>query len=193
MQITKRNFSFENWCFEQHQKVNQLYDKYLPYEFHLRMVKNVGNMPEFKTVIDYVIKTEHITLEELNAGLVGHDLIEDCHHINHSDIFLTLSKYPNSNLRAGIVADMIFGCSNSTGKTSEERHDNAFYERVKNHPGSRFVKICDRIANVQYGLMMKSSMTIKYKTKNERFKNNLYKEEYKVMFDYLDDLFVQVK
>jgi hypothetical protein len=28
-----------DWCIEQHRKTNHFYDQYLPYEFHLRMVR----------------------------------------------------------------------------------------------------------------------------------------------------------
>jgi len=30
-----------NWCIDQHKNTNHMYDTYLPYEFHLRMVSNV--------------------------------------------------------------------------------------------------------------------------------------------------------
>ena len=31
-----------NWCIKKHQETNHFYDKYLPYEFHLRMVNQVA-------------------------------------------------------------------------------------------------------------------------------------------------------
>ena len=30
------------WCLDQHRNTNHMYDTYLPYEFHLRMVHQVG-------------------------------------------------------------------------------------------------------------------------------------------------------
>ena len=31
-----------DWILKQHKDTNHMYDTYLPYEFHLRMVKNVA-------------------------------------------------------------------------------------------------------------------------------------------------------
>lgn len=38
------------WCIKQHEETNHFYDKYLPYEFHLRMVAKVAN--DFIKVIE---------------------------------------------------------------------------------------------------------------------------------------------
>ena len=40
----------QQWCIEQHRKTNHMYDTYLPYEIHLRMVNEVGK--EFKHLLD---------------------------------------------------------------------------------------------------------------------------------------------
>ena len=37
----------QQWCIEQHRKTNHMYDTYLPYEIHLRMVNEVGNFLEY--------------------------------------------------------------------------------------------------------------------------------------------------
>ena len=39
-----------DWILEQHKSTNHMYDTYLPYEFHLRMVNNVGQ--QFKHLLD---------------------------------------------------------------------------------------------------------------------------------------------
>lgn len=38
------------WCLSCHSGTNHMYDTYLPYEFHLRMVANVAS--EFKHLLD---------------------------------------------------------------------------------------------------------------------------------------------
>jgi len=38
------------WCITQHNETNHMYDTYLPYEFHLRMVNQVAN--KYKKLLD---------------------------------------------------------------------------------------------------------------------------------------------
>jgi hypothetical protein len=69
-----------------------------------------------------------------------------------------------------------------------------YYEGIRNTKGAVFVKLCDRIANVQYSKMTKSRMFELYKEENDNFMTELgYAfincHEYSVMFNYLMDLF----
>ena len=70
------------------------------------------------------------------------------------------------------------------------------YEDIRNTPGAIFVKLCDRIANVQYGKMMGSSMFKKYKAENPHFLEKLGltgldqdMTTYYEMVTYLNNLF----
>lgn len=61
-------------------------------------------------------------------------------------------------------------------------------------PGAVFVKLCDRIANVQYSKMTKSRMFEMYKKENENFTSQLGwtgtdDHKYFEMFKYLNNLF----
>lgn len=161
------------WCIDQHRNTNHQYDVYLPYEFHLRMVNQVAQ--DFKHLLDDTIDlisgetysgplTNQVTLR--NACLVaswGHDLIEDC-RVSYNDIKNRLGQE---------VADIIYAVSNEKGKTRSERANKKYYEGIRNTNGATFVKLCDRIANVQYSKMTKSRMYEMYKKENNHFMEEL--------------------
>jgi len=165
-----------DWCIEQHRKTNHFYDKYLPYEFHLRMVNNVCE--DFK----------HLLTGKFNycCGIAvwAHDLIEDT-RVSYNDVEIELGKE---------VADIVYAVTNDKGKNRSERAGDKYYEGIRNTPGAVFVKLCDRIANVQYGKMTKSRMFEMYKKENPEFIRQLGYDmnEYNVygdMFHYLNNLF----
>ena len=113
----------------------------------------------------------------------GHDLIEDC-RISFNDACKHLGLE---------VAEIIYAVSNEKGKTRGERANPRYYEGIVETPGAVFVKLADRIANVQYGKMTKSSMFDKYKAENDHFIESIgYDQEHplKEMFDYLNGLFI---
>ena len=168
--------NYVDWCIEQHRKTNHQYDKYLPYEFHLRMVNNVYE--DFQHLLD----------EELNEycgkAVWGHDLIEDT-RVSYNDVKNQLGEE---------VADIVYAVTNDKGKNRKERAGDNYYEGIRNTPGAVFVKLCDRIANVQYGKMTKSRMFEMYKKENDEFVVQLgwdRKEShpYGEMFRYLNNLF----
>ena len=165
-----------DWCIEQHRKTNHFYDKYLPYEFHLRMVYNVYE--------DF----QHLLTKKLNycCGIAvwAHDTIEDT-RVSYNDV---------ENQLGVEVADIVYAVTNDKGKNRKERAGDKYYEGIRNTPGAVFVKLCDRIANVQYGKMTKSRMFEMYKKENDEFVVQLgwdRKEShpYGEMFRYLNNLF----
>jgi (p)ppGpp synthase/HD superfamily hydrolase len=184
------------WCINQHNNTNHYYDTYLPYEFHLRMVHQAAM--DFKHLLDNEVDyfsgnkfegprgDKTVTLQE--ACLIatyGHDLIEDC-RVSHNDV---------QNYLGQEAANIIYAVTNEKGKTRAERANDKYYEGIRNTPGAVFVKLCDRIANVQYSKMTKSRMFEMYKKENENFitKLGLY-EKYNnhpllPMFNYLNNLF----
>ena len=90
------------------------------------------------------------------------------------------------------AADIIYAVTNEKGKSRKERANGKYYEGIRNTPGAVFVKLCDRIANVQYSKMTKSRMFEMYKKENDNFMTQLgWAEihEYAEMFNYLVDLF----
>jgi (p)ppGpp synthase/HD superfamily hydrolase len=182
------------WCIDQHRKTNHFYDTYLPYEFHLRMVYEAAN--DFKHLLDdtkdYYTgesyrgpRQEQVTLRNVCLLAVwGHDLIEDT-RVSYNDVLNHLGQE---------AADIIYAVTNEKGKNRYERANNKYYEGIRNTPGAVFVKLCDRIANVQYGKMTKSRMFDMYKKENEKFMDSLGwngspTHPYFEMFQYLIKLF----
>jgi (p)ppGpp synthase/HD superfamily hydrolase len=180
------------WCIDQHRNTNHFYDTYLPYEFHLRMVHQVA--VDFKHLLDdtkdYYTnepfrgpRQEQVTLLGacLNATW-GHDLIEDT-RVSYNDVKEHLGQE---------VADIVYSVSNEKGKNRSERANDKYYEGIRDTKGGVFVKLCDRIANVQYSKMTKSRMFEMYKKENVNFMIKLGREvgnPYEEMYQYLINLF----
>ena len=171
-----------NWIIAQHEATNHQYDKYLPYEFHLRMVNQVAK--EFIQLIhDINYGPDSETLR--NCVLLtafGHDLIEDT-RVSYNDVKEVLGYQ---------VADMVYALTNEKGKTRKERANDKYYDGIREVEGATFVKLCDRIANVRYGKITGSRMVKMYQKENADFIQKLGyndKHELKVMFDYLINLF----
>lgn len=159
------------WCIDQHKKTNHFYDKYLPYEFHLRMVVQVCK--------DFIAIPER-QWDELEIACWGHDLIEDT-RVSYNDCKSMLGEY---------VADIIYAVSNEKGKTRAERANYDYYSGIKKTEGALFVKLCDRIANVQYSKMTGSKMFEMYKKEHPYFLHALspIDERYEPMKNYLSEM-----
>lgn len=183
------------WCIDQHASTNHMYDTYLPYEFHLRMVAHVAN--KYKGLLDdtvdyYTGKKEYDRGSDVTVTLRtacmqaawGHDLIEDC-RVSYNDVKTHLGQE---------AADIIYAVTNEKGKNRAERANDKYYEGIRNTKGAVFVKLCDRIANVQYSKMTGSRMFEMYKKENSNFMTKLgwaelKTHEYEPMFAYLQELF----
>ncbi len=177
---------FIEFVIHQHDvECNQKYDKIYPYTLHL---KSVAAQCEF--YIDLVkpfLKTDiqtidgkyiSITNESVIAAGWGHDLIEDA-RVTYNDVVA------KSNI---FVADMIFACTELRGKNRNERHGPEYIEGLKNNKLGLYVKLCDIIANVLFSMSHNSGMYKKYKKEFPHLKEELYIEEYKLLFDTLETL-----
>lgn len=147
------------WIFEQHRATNHCYDEYLPYEFHLNMVAK--NASDFKSCANN--RNHH----EIFLAAYGHDLIEDT-RVTYSIVCDNLGQY---------AADIIYAVTNEKGRNREERANERYYEGIRNQEDAVFIKLCDRLANLQYGLLRGgyngNSMFKKYQKENEKFGTSL--------------------
>jgi (p)ppGpp synthase/HD superfamily hydrolase len=112
----------------------------------------------------------------------GHDLIEDT-RVTYNDVKSVLGHY---------VADLVYALTNEKGKTRKERANDKYYEGIRSEKYGIFVKMCDRIANVEYSKMSGSRMFEMYKKENEDFIKSLDIKEYHMCFSmkvYLDKVF----
>lgn len=150
-----------------------MYDKYLPYEFHLRMVARVYEM--FK----YLLLPEENLFDSIETACWGHDLIEDC-RVSYNDCVEHLGRE---------VAEIIYAVTNNKGRNREERADAKFYYEMRFVPGATFVKLCDRIANIQYSKMTGSRMYDMYREEKGEFIKRIG-IKYPDMLNYLINLFV---
>lgn len=151
--LTKKNKEIENdveWIYEQHRSVNQKYDD-LPYEFHLMFVASL--LDDFNHLLDKE------TYLKVKLACYGHDLLEDT-HLSYNDLKKRLGYF---------VADIIFSVTNHRGKTRLERANDDYYQGIVDNKYAVLVKLLDRIANVSYSKMSKSTMLKKYSEENPNF------------------------
>jgi (p)ppGpp synthase/HD superfamily hydrolase len=170
-----------------------MYDTYLPYEFHLRMVNEVAK--DFNYLLDNEVdyytgepyrgpRQEQVTLmQACMLATWGHDLIEDT-RVSYNDVMNHLGQE---------AADIVYAVTNEKGKNRKERGGVKYYEGIRQTPGAVFVKLCDRIANVQYSKMTKSRMFEMYKKEHQDFElmigRHTANKDLEPMFVYLENLF----
>jgi (p)ppGpp synthase/HD superfamily hydrolase len=183
----------QQWCIDQHRNTNHMYDTYLPYEFHLRMVNEVAK--DFNYLLDNEVdyytgepyrgpRQEQVTLmQACMLATWGHDLIEDT-RVSYNDVMNHLGQE---------AADIVYAVTNEKGKNRKERGGVKYYEGIRQTQGAVFVKLCDRIANVQYSKMTKSRMFEMYKKEHQDFElmigRHTANKDLEPMFVYLENLF----
>lgn len=162
---------FKDWAIDQHVKTNHLYDENLPYSFHLKLV--VKRATKFKGVWKDLYGDQLFAI--MYNACWGHDLIEDT-RTSFNDILKFLIRDSASDydkISALHIANIIFALTNNKGRNRAERANADYYNLIKQTPGAIFVKLCDRMANIEYGKLMGSSMYDKYKEEHMDFLINL--------------------
>lgn len=162
------------WCIGQHKETNHLYDNYLPYEFHLKMVAQIAD--EYRHLLS---QKENFMFDCIGLACYGHDLIEDA-RCSYNDV---------KNVLGVVTAEIVYACTNEKGKVRIERANAKYYEGIRNTPGATFVKLCDRIANVRYSRSNKSRMIETYRRENNHFINSVATEEQGEQFG---DMFIEL-
>ena len=143
----------------------------LPYDVHLSGAALVA----FN--FDYLIPVED--RNNVISGVWCHDTLEDVSSVTYND----LKKATNET-----VAELAYACTNEKGRTRAERANAKYYEGIRNTKYAKFVKLCDRIANLEYSRSTKSRMFEMYKKENAHFRSELYSVEYNDMWNYIDTL-----
>ncbi len=134
-----------------HKETNHLYGDGLPYYFHLKQVYDTAHHFKFLIPED--------KWETIFAACWCHDIIEDCRQ-TYNDV------KQNTSIE---VAEIVYALTNEKGKNRAERANDKYYAGIKNIPYADFVKLCDRIANVNYSTTMGSSMINAYRKENDKF------------------------
>lgn len=148
------NSKIIGFAIEAHNKVNHLYDG-SPYSLHLAMVahyavKYIDAIPEqcWETV--------------LNAAWL-HDTIEDC-RLTYNDV---------KEVAGYEVAEIVYALTNDKGKNRKERAGENYYKGIRETAWAKYVKLCDRLANVKYSVDTNSQMLAVYRKENESFLKGL--------------------
>lgn len=181
--------------------VNQKYDESsgipVPYSKHLQAVSAQAAqfMPCFNDLPTQVRiaeekrtpnETWHLVIDEHEVQLTawGHDLLED-----------TRMTYNDVKKIYGItVAKAILALQEFPGETREERHPKQYWDNILANPLAAYVKICDIIANVSWGLLFGGTMAKTYKGE-WAMRQNLFRiayPEFEPMYKKLETLFTLV-
>jgi len=168
-----------------HQNTNHFYDGYIPYEFHLMMALTIAKRfiklipEEFRAIV--------------LAAVIAHDSIEDA-RLTYNDVVKMALDCGATPEEAKMIAEMVRAVTNDgRGRDRDERMPDYIYEEIRTVFYSVFVKLCDRLANVNYGLITGGSMPKKYKKENIHFKEKLFdKGKFEDMWNELDNVFEKV-
>ena len=139
-----------------HQKINHKYDgKYDYFDTHI-----------LRTV-HYAMKYIYLVPKEDRHFVLAiqffHDGIEDA-HLTYNDIKKAFGF---------IVAEGVYACTNEKGRTRKDRANAKYYKGIREAYLAKFVKICDRMGNVHYGIFNSGGMIDGYIKENEHFINSL--------------------
>lgn len=150
-----------------HTARNQMYGEH-PYSFHLEMVEAVGQR--------YIHLLPEGQRESAIAGCWVHDVIEDT-GVSYNDV------KKNTSLE---VAEIAFALTTPKGRTRAERHNDAYYQGIQDCPGARFVKVCDRIANITHSKNSGSDMIHVYRSEGGHFWQRLWIKGMRDMFQEME-------
>lgn len=147
--------SMEKAAFRIHDDVNQKYDHVLPYGFHLKMTAS------YVSRYGYLVAEHEEDVLILYAAAYLHDAIEDA-RMSYNDIVRFISNFRVANcgmeelIRERVaekVPEVVYALTNEKGRNRKERANAAYYKGIRDTRLASFVKMCDRLANIQYTMM----------------------------------------
>ena len=142
--------AIENAAGALHASVNQTYEKNLPYEFHLRMAASV------LTKYGHLELTDAAEFDTLYAAVYFHDSIEDA-RLTYNDlkkIFFRLNGEAGCDIHVVDAAEMVYALTNDKGRNRAERAGEAYYAGIRATSHAPFLKMCDRMANMQFSTLL---------------------------------------
>jgi (p)ppGpp synthase/HD superfamily hydrolase len=120
-----------------------------PYVTHLDEV--VGVLERYGIEDDTMLQAAYL-----------HDVLEDC----------SVTRLELQDLFGKEVSDLVYAVTNESGKNRKERHLKT-YPKILNHPNALILKLADRIANVTYSVLTKSSLLQMYRKEWPAFQEAL--------------------
>jgi (p)ppGpp synthase/HD superfamily hydrolase len=142
-----------------------------PYSYHLDMV--------FDKATEFIYLIPEKDRAEVLAGCWVHDTLEDTHK-TYNDV----KKATNET-----VAEYAYALTNEKGRTRKDRANQNYYDEMRAYKHASFIKICDRMANVEFSKLTATRMFEMYKKENPYFREKLYDGRWDVMWNRLDEMF----
>ncbi len=133
-------------------------------------------------VYEYGEKYKHLLdvniIDICLSGCWVHDTIEDARQ-TYNDVKKVLGEE---------VAEIAYALTNEKGRNRKERANDKYYNGIIETKGARFVKICDRLANIKYSTTKNSNIKSVYLKEFNDFKLKLYHDDYDEMFKEMEEL-----
>lgn len=138
-----------------HDDVNQKYDHVLPYGFHLKMTAS------YVSRYGYLVAETEADILILYASAYLHDTIEDA-RMTYNDVVKFLKEFKGGGfvLPEGVrqhledqVPEIVYALTNEKGRNRGERANDLYYQGIRQTKFASFIKMCDRMANIQYTMM----------------------------------------
>ena len=145
----------EKAAFQIHDDVNQKYDHVLPYGFHLKMVAS------FVSRYGYLVAESEADILVLYGSAYLHDTIEDA-RMTYNDIVKFIDDFRVGSLvlpeeikrkLEEQVSEIVYALTNEKGRNRKERANETYYKGIRDTRFASFIKMCDRLANIQYTMM----------------------------------------
>lgn len=142
----------EKAAFQIHDDVNQKYDHVLPYGFHLKMVAS------FVSRYGYLVAESEADILVLYGSAYLHDTIEDA-RMTYNDIVKFIDDFRVGSLvlpeeikrkLEEQVPEIVYALTNEKGRNRKERANETYYKGIRDTRFASFIKMCDRLANIQY-------------------------------------------
>lgn len=148
---------------------NQKYGDGHPYIYHILNVKDISE--KYINLYNWSEKDKHI----IRTSILCHDILED----TETDDYELVSLFGKE------VWEIVFNVS-GFGKNRKERNEDA-YNKIIRDDKSIFVKLCDRISNVEESMTNRSKFRM-YKNEYPEFRNKIFNGKFIEMWDYLEKL-----
>lgn len=154
--------AIKEYAFKKHEDVNHLYGDNLPYKYHLMMTAaNVNKYCQSLNDNDKLVLVSSAYCHDLieDTRTTYNDLIQDIGDIIRGIYKITRIANKReadffNNFDYEIIAEIVFLLTNNKGRNRHERANDDYYNGIKSNDHAIIVKLCDRLANMQYSNLM---------------------------------------
>lgn len=146
------------YAITKHADANHYYGT-MPYSYHLNAVAT--HAEQHIAIIEAMFPRDPAKARSTAiAAAWCHDTIEDARQ-SYNDV-LRATNFD--------VAEVVFALTNEKGRTRLERANASYYDGIRANAIAVFVKICDRLANVEQSVRTRSRMLAMYRKEQAEFR-----------------------